>query len=29
MAGRIYIRNVLTHADYDKGGWKPECECGE
>ena len=21
-AGRIYIRHVLTHAEYDKGGWK-------
>ena len=20
--GRIYIRHVLTHAAYDKGGWK-------
>jgi mRNA interferase HigB len=19
---RIFIRNVLSHADYDKGGWK-------
>jgi mRNA interferase HigB len=19
---RIYIRHVLTHADYDRGGWK-------
>jgi len=21
-AGRVYIRHVLTHAVYDKGGWK-------
>ena len=21
-SGRIYIRNVLTHAEYDRGGWK-------
>lgn len=21
-AGRIYIRYVLTHAEYDRGGWK-------
>ncbi|MGA2001991.1 MAG: type II toxin-antitoxin system HigB family toxin [Terriglobales bacterium] len=21
-AGRIYIRQVLTHAEYDRGGWK-------
>jgi len=20
--GRLYIRHVLTHAEYDKGGWK-------
>jgi mRNA interferase HigB len=20
--GRIYIRPVLTHAEYDRGGWK-------
>jgi mRNA interferase HigB len=20
--GRVYIRHVLTHAVYDKGGWK-------
>ncbi len=20
---RVYIRHVLTHAEYDKGGWKP------
>jgi mRNA interferase HigB len=21
--GRVYIRHVLTHADYDQGAWKP------
>src|SRR5450432_1047992 len=21
--GRLYIRHVLTHAAYDRGGWKP------
>jgi len=21
-SGRIYIRHVLTHAEYDRGGWK-------
>jgi mRNA interferase HigB len=21
-AGRVYVRQVLTHAAYDKGGWK-------
>ena len=20
--GRIYVRHVLTHAEYDRGGWK-------
>jgi mRNA interferase HigB len=20
--GKVYIRNILTHAEYDKGGWK-------
>ena len=24
-AQKIYIRNVLTHAEYDKGGWKNDC----
>ena len=22
ITGRVYIRHVLTHAAYDKGGWK-------
>jgi mRNA interferase HigB len=22
VAGRIYIRHVLAHAEYDRGGWK-------
>jgi len=22
---KLYIRNILTHKDYDKGGWKNEC----
>ncbi len=21
--GKIYIRDVLTHEDYDEGAWKP------
>ena len=21
-SGRIYIRHVLTHTEYDRGGWK-------
>ena len=20
--GRIYVRHILTHAEYDRGGWK-------
>ncbi len=20
---KVYIRHVLTHAEYDRGGWKP------
>ena len=20
--GKVYIRNILTHVEYDKGGWK-------
>jgi mRNA-degrading endonuclease HigB of HigAB toxin-antitoxin module len=20
--GRVYIRHVLTHSEYDHGGWK-------
>lgn len=23
---RVYIRYVLTHAEYDKGKWKSDCE---
>jgi mRNA interferase HigB len=22
LFGRLYIRHVLRHADYDRGGWK-------
>jgi mRNA interferase HigB len=22
---KIFIRHVLTHAEYDKGGWKHDC----
>jgi mRNA interferase HigB len=22
VSGRIYIRHVLTHAEYDRGAWK-------
>ena len=24
---RVYIRFVLTHKEYDKGGWKDDCGC--
>ena len=27
VEGRVYIRNVLTHRDYDKGGWRNGCHC--
>lgn len=23
---RVYIRHVLTHAEYDRDNWKAECE---
>jgi mRNA interferase HigB len=23
----VFIRFVLTHKDYDKGGWKSDCNC--
>jgi mRNA interferase HigB len=23
----VYIRYVLTHAEYDKGNWKNDCDC--
>jgi mRNA interferase HigB len=22
VTGRLYVRSVLTHAEYDRGGWK-------
>jgi mRNA interferase HigB len=22
--GKVYVRMVLTHADYDRGGWKDD-----
>jgi mRNA interferase HigB len=28
IEGRVYIRNVLTHREYDKGAWKSGC-CGK
>lgn len=23
--GKVYVRRVLTHAEYDRGKWKDEC----
>ncbi len=23
--GRLYVRHVLTHAEYDRGKWKEDC----
>ena len=25
--GRVYLRFVLTHKEYDKNAWKDDCEC--
>lgn len=25
--GRIYVRNIMTHSEYDKEKWKKDCEC--
>jgi mRNA interferase HigB len=25
--GKVYIRHVLTHAEYDRGAWKEDCQC--
>jgi mRNA interferase HigB len=27
IEGRVYVRNVLTHGEYDKALWKKDCEC--
>jgi len=24
---KVYVRFVLAHKDYDKGGWKNDCNC--
>jgi mRNA interferase HigB len=24
----VYVRNILTHSDYDKGKWKADCGSG-
>jgi mRNA interferase HigB len=23
----VFIRRIMTHAEYDKGRWKDDCEC--
>jgi len=25
--GRVYVRHILTHREYDKDAWKKECGC--
>jgi mRNA interferase HigB len=25
--GRLYVLHVLTHREYDKGGWRRDCDC--
>jgi mRNA interferase HigB len=24
--GKLYVRKVMTHAEYSKGAWKDECQ---
>ncbi len=24
--GKVYVRHVLTHEEYDRGAWKDDCE---
>jgi len=24
---RVYVRQVFTHKEYDKGAWKNDCGC--
>ena len=26
-AKKVYILHILTHAEYDRGGWKNDCDC--
>jgi mRNA interferase HigB len=26
IEGRVYVRNVLTHAEYDEESWKKDCK---
>jgi hypothetical protein len=26
VEGRVTIRNALTHADYDRGVWRRDCD---
>ena len=23
--GKVYVRQVMTHAEYDRGAWKGDC----
>ncbi len=25
--GRVFVRHILTHKEYDRGTWKKECGC--
>ena len=25
--GRVYVRSILTHREYEKGAWKRDCGC--
>lgn len=27
VEGRVYVRNVLTHVEYDRESWKDDCTC--
>jgi mRNA interferase HigB len=27
--GKVYVRHVLTHEDYDRGLWRRDCLCPE
>jgi len=24
---KVFIRNILSHAEYDRGKWKHDCDC--
>ena len=27
QARRVYVREILTHKEYDKGAWQDDCGC--